>query len=227
MKKLQTSSRKGFTIIEVVLVLAIGGLIMLMVLIALPALQRNQRDSQRQNDVQRIQSAVLNFQSSNRGAVPKPLTGDIDYVRGHMKKQVTGEGYKKSGTWGYFYDNYVLVGSAGQIDAFTDPDGSPYGLIVQPCFGSGSRPNAGDECPNGQRHLTNFDDQSNGTSADGGAKLSTADDAYGTEAGDNGHTISIVTNATCDNDRAVYSSGSRKLAFLYKKEGGGAICVGL
>ncbi len=40
-------TRGGFTIIEVVLVLAIAGLIFLMVFIALPALQRAQRDSQR------------------------------------------------------------------------------------------------------------------------------------------------------------------------------------
>ena len=38
-------NKKGFTIIEVVLVLAIAGLIFLMVFVALPALQRGQRDS--------------------------------------------------------------------------------------------------------------------------------------------------------------------------------------
>ena len=37
-------NKKGFTIIEVVLVLAIAGLIFAMVFIALPALQRSQRD---------------------------------------------------------------------------------------------------------------------------------------------------------------------------------------
>ncbi|MBP9489769.1 hypothetical protein KBE88_03345, partial [Candidatus Saccharibacteria bacterium] len=49
----------AFTIIEVVLVLAIAGLIFLMVFIALPALQRNQRDTQRKNDIARI---VTQFQ---------------------------------------------------------------------------------------------------------------------------------------------------------------------
>lgn len=44
-------NRSGFTIIEVVLVLAIAGLIFLMVFVALPALQRNQRDTQRKNDL--------------------------------------------------------------------------------------------------------------------------------------------------------------------------------
>jgi len=64
------SKEKGFTIIEVVLVLAIAGLIFLMVFIALPALQRNQRDTQRRNDVGRVQTALASYSSANRGAVP-------------------------------------------------------------------------------------------------------------------------------------------------------------
>ena len=43
----RSSQAEGFTIIEVVLVLAIAGLIFLMVFVALPALQRSQRDTQR------------------------------------------------------------------------------------------------------------------------------------------------------------------------------------
>ncbi len=61
---------EGFTIIEVVLVLAIAALIMLMVFIALPALQRNQRDTTRKNDVSRLQSSISNYKSRNRGALP-------------------------------------------------------------------------------------------------------------------------------------------------------------
>ena len=61
---------KGFTIIEVVLVLAIAGLIFLMVFIALPALQRSQRDSQRKNDLNRAMAAVTSYTSNNRGALP-------------------------------------------------------------------------------------------------------------------------------------------------------------
>lgn len=61
---------KGFTIIEVVLVLAIAGLIFLMVFIALPALQRSQRDTQRKNDVSRLQTALTNYTGNNRGSLP-------------------------------------------------------------------------------------------------------------------------------------------------------------
>jgi prepilin-type N-terminal cleavage/methylation domain-containing protein len=61
---------KGFTIIEVVLVLAIAGLIFLMVFIALPALQRSQRDSARKSEVGTIASAITSYQSNNRGSAP-------------------------------------------------------------------------------------------------------------------------------------------------------------
>ena len=47
----QQLKERGFTIIEVVLVLAIAALIFLMIFIALPALQRSQRDTARKNDV--------------------------------------------------------------------------------------------------------------------------------------------------------------------------------
>ena len=67
----------GFTIIEVVLVLAIAGLIFLMVFIALPALQASQRDTARKNDVSAIASTVTTYTSNNRGNFPtaNDLTG--------------------------------------------------------------------------------------------------------------------------------------------------------
>lgn len=64
------NNQKGFTIIEVVLVLAIAALIFLMVFIALPALQRSQRDSQRREDLGRVQTAINQYQSNNRNSTP-------------------------------------------------------------------------------------------------------------------------------------------------------------
>ena len=70
-KRWNSSSQKpAFTIIEVVLVLAIAGLIFLMVFIALPALQRNQRDTQKKNDIGRVLTALQSYQSNNRGSIP-------------------------------------------------------------------------------------------------------------------------------------------------------------
>lgn len=64
------TKQKGFTIIEVVLVLAIAGLIFLMVFIALPALQRSQADTARRQDVGKLTSEITTYQTNNRGAVP-------------------------------------------------------------------------------------------------------------------------------------------------------------
>ena len=61
---------KGFTIIEVVLVLAIAGLIFLMVFLALPALQSSQRDTALKSDAGIVASAVSTFSGNNRGATP-------------------------------------------------------------------------------------------------------------------------------------------------------------
>ena len=56
-----TCKKSGFTIIEVVLVLAIAGLIFLLVFLALPALQSNQRDTQRKNDAAMLATAVREY----------------------------------------------------------------------------------------------------------------------------------------------------------------------
>lgn len=55
--KLQRDER-GFTIIEVLIVLAIAGLIMLIVFLAIPALQRSQRNNARNSDASRLMTAV-------------------------------------------------------------------------------------------------------------------------------------------------------------------------
>ena len=82
------TNAKGFTIIEVVLVLAIAGLIFLMVFIALPALQRNQRDTARKNDVSTVASAVTTYTSNNRGTFPTAtnLAGYLDDLSDNTDK---------------------------------------------------------------------------------------------------------------------------------------------
>ena len=62
--------KSGFTLIETVLVLGIGGLIFLMVFVALPTLQRQARDTQRREDMSTLISAIKKYQTNNRGALP-------------------------------------------------------------------------------------------------------------------------------------------------------------
>ena len=100
MNLINKNNKKGFTIIEVVLVLAIAGLIFLMVFLALPALQRSQRDTQRKNDASRLRAAVTDFTSNNRGALP--------WAGGSLN--------------GNFISNYVKAGGSTFLDPSTNAD---------------------------------------------------------------------------------------------------------
>lgn len=60
--------QKGFTIIEVLIVLAIAGLIILIVFLAVPALQRNSRNTQRKNDATAVLGATQEDVNNNNGA---------------------------------------------------------------------------------------------------------------------------------------------------------------
>lgn len=64
---------KGFTIIEVMIVLTIAGLIMLIVFLAVPALQRNSRNTQRRSDAARFSSIISEFVVNNNGKVPSSI----------------------------------------------------------------------------------------------------------------------------------------------------------
>lgn len=66
---------EGFTIIEVLIVLAIAGLIMLIVFLAVPALQRNSRNNARNNDASRISAAATEC-LSNRNNVATSCMSD-------------------------------------------------------------------------------------------------------------------------------------------------------
>lgn len=77
-KLYQQIKSRGFSIIEVVLVLAIAGLIFLAVFIALPALQANQRDSDRKRDVSTIVTGINDYRAGNKQKFPttQQLTGN-------------------------------------------------------------------------------------------------------------------------------------------------------
>lgn len=59
--------QSGFTIIEVVLVLAIAGLIFLIAFLALSAAQRAARDNQRKQDLAGLVGAVQHWRTNNMG----------------------------------------------------------------------------------------------------------------------------------------------------------------
>ena len=75
---------KGFTIIEVLIVLAIAGLILLVVFLAVPALQRNSRNTQVRNAASSIAGAGAEFIANNNGKVPTKvvIVGDTATISG-------------------------------------------------------------------------------------------------------------------------------------------------
>jgi len=65
-----TKEQKGFTIIEVMIVLAIAGLILLIIFLAIPALQRNSRNTQRKQEAGTLGAAYSEFVNNHGGANP-------------------------------------------------------------------------------------------------------------------------------------------------------------
>ena len=198
----QQKTKKGFTIIEVVLVLAIAGLIFMMVFLALPALQRAQKDTQRRDDMGRFAAQIANYQTNNRGQVPNNTATtkgvwiptvqkakDAATMVTATEAKISGIATKvtsdsKAGTWGAFLDNYMWAAN----DTFTDPGGTAYAV--------------GDHGK---------------ITASASLSLSKMDFIIHVYHG----AICGATEGTVD----VSTSGStRKLAFLYKLEGSGYYC---
>jgi prepilin-type N-terminal cleavage/methylation domain-containing protein len=71
--KLQKSNSEGFTIIEIMIVLVIAGLILLIVFLAVPALQRSARNTSRKADASALAASVSEFINNNNGVVPTTL----------------------------------------------------------------------------------------------------------------------------------------------------------
>lgn len=133
MKRKDIKTKEGFTIIEVVLVLAIAGLIFLMVFVALPALQRSQRDTQRRDDMARVATAVDQYRTNNSGKLPSSGTckaskdasgtskGDAGFIK--PNDNTTYDGACR------FIAAYMNSTSSTE-NVFTDPDGWFYGVSI-------------------------------------------------------------------------------------------------
>lgn len=96
-------SQQGFTIIEVLIVLAIAGLILMIVFLAVPALQRNSRNTQRKNDVQALLGAISDYEANNNGSLPATgnatISGSSVTIGAATSAQATANlGYYSSGT---------------------------------------------------------------------------------------------------------------------------------
>ena len=132
MAKANINSKQGFTIIEVVLVLAIAGLIFLMVFVALPALQRSQRDTARRNDMSRVDTSLIQYQTNNQdtGNGDLPEAGSWEAPSDGSLKD--GEDAEDCGdnTACRFVQRYMNSGTDSDKNTFKDPDGTYYNVEI-------------------------------------------------------------------------------------------------
>lgn len=147
-----STKKHGFTIIEVVLVLAIAGLIFLMVFVALPALQRSQRDTQRRQDMARVVTALINYQANN-GKLPMvgtdyPTASCSGKALNNMSSNPSA--YVSNATNGIckFIATYLNASDATSNE-FKDPDGTFYSMRI-------SKDDAADTSPTNPEHMVDI-----------------------------------------------------------------------
>lgn len=209
---IKESERKGFTIIEVVLVLAIAGLIFLMVFVALPALQRSQRDTARRNDMSRVDTSLVQYQTnhSNNSISNLPGVTKSSYWTGN-KGEITCTDNEAC----MFVRDYMNTGSGEVKDnEFLDPQGEAYSLAIAK--------NISKTSVSAFPALSGADWTSE-LAYDAGKTGLTIKDKNGGNAFDQ-HAVYIVPGARCRDDVAVVSS-SNHFAVLYRLEGAGVYCI--
>lgn len=141
----------GFTIIEVVLVLAIAGLIFMMVFIALPNLQRAQRDTQRRNALGEMAGQIQQYQANNNGRLPGSnmngttstytSTEEDTETLDSICSAATSAKDKAAACFIVRYMNTAATDPSTTYNQFVDPDGWTYGLTIEKSF-SGDQPDA-------------------------------------------------------------------------------------
>ena len=192
-------SNEGFTMVEVALVLAIAGLIFLMVFIALPAVQRTQRDAKRRDDVGALLTAIQKYQSNNRGAFPEKLTASSSSTTGDVAWTNASAAQAGETTWAGLYKSFLG-------ETFADPlagaENKKYVLTIKDCNVVG----VGVAC-------TSIKGNTNGTVQDLNFP--------------NGYKMYVIKGATCNGSIVVSSSNPKKAAVTYKMEGPGSYCANL
>ncbi|MBQ1298407.1 hypothetical protein IIY24_01015 [Candidatus Saccharibacteria bacterium] len=107
------------------LVLAIAGLIFLMVFVALPALQRSQRDTARRNDLSRVDTSLTQYQTNNQN------TGNGDLPEASsLWTGVEDLSSNCSTSACKFVQRYMNSGTDSTTNTFKDPDGTFYNLRI-------------------------------------------------------------------------------------------------
>ena len=209
MVKQTSKSKEGFTIIEVVLVLAIAGLIFLMVFVALPALQRSQRDTQRRNDMSRVDTSLTQYQTNHSNQANNlPKAGAYNFHDESADKFPAGCTGNSACA---FIRDYMNTGSSendGKANNFQDPDGILYSLVITGNWSDAANVKSYNLSTSklGQNSDGNWTIQDNGGNAF------------------DARVIYIIPGGRCAGDAATTSS-QRHFAILYRLEGAGTYCI--
>lgn len=123
--KTKLKNEKGFTIIEVLIVLAIAGLILLIVFLAVPALQRNSRNTQRREDIAKILGAISEFSNNNNGAMPNGAWTNA----GGTLNVIGAAGTIPSQAQVGYYNLGMTANTAGNITKLGNDTDSPAGTL--------------------------------------------------------------------------------------------------
>lgn len=116
---------EGFTIIEVLIVLAIAGLILLIVFLAVPALQRNSRNTQRNNEASRVSSAVTDCLANRNGDTTACDGTTVDSLAGNRQQledatvtaaDPSAAAYSLTGVYVSYSAHCNAAGSAAEAD---------------------------------------------------------------------------------------------------------------
>jgi prepilin-type N-terminal cleavage/methylation domain-containing protein len=107
---------KGFTLIEIVLVLAIAGLLLVIVFLAVSGAQKSRRDSQRKNDLSRIAAQLESYASNNNGLYPGMAGAGQTWAQFTASTYITGANLNDPTTGAaYTYAAYSATPPTGDV----------------------------------------------------------------------------------------------------------------
>ncbi len=116
LKKIKKTSSEGFTIIEVMIVLAIAALILLIVLLAVPALQRSANNTSRKNDTSAIAAALSNYVNNNNNQLPTTVASNGNTNELEIGNGATGN--TEQAKLGFYTVNASTTQGASSGDVF-------------------------------------------------------------------------------------------------------------
>ena len=198
--------KKGFTIIEIVLVLAIAGLIFLAVFVALPNLQRSQRDAQRRRDLTQIHANVVTLNAATK----TNLWANNSAVNSKIKNNV-----------GYGIVSLEILSDDDPLK--NDPSGFERKVYVTGCRkSSAANVTEGEPCPASstiKRKTGNNDEYEQKFLTSG--RIENLQKYLSDYLG----MVFVILNASCDGSTVIYKQGAKNFATVTALESGDQMCL--